>query len=66
MKKLGSWSALLAGLAVLAVAATALAPPIVGVQGTNLGVATFESLEAKTLSPEWQARIDTKVRPTST
>ena len=51
---------LLAGLVVLAVGATALASPIIGVQGTNLGVATFQSLEAKTLSADWQARIDTK------
>jgi quercetin dioxygenase-like cupin family protein len=60
MKKLVSGAPLLVGLAVLAVAATALATPIVGVQGTTLGVAAFESIEAKTLSPDWQARIDTK------
>ena len=60
MKKLVRGAALLVGLVVLAVGATALATPIVGVQGTNLGVATFESIEAKTLSADWQARIDTK------
>jgi hypothetical protein len=60
MRKLGRGAALLVGLVVLAVGATALATPIVGVQGTNLGVATFESIQAKTISPEWQARIDTK------
>ena len=60
MKKLGRGAALLVGLVVLAVGATALATPIVGVQGTNLGVATFESIQAKTLTSAWQARIDTK------
>jgi quercetin dioxygenase-like cupin family protein len=58
--KLARGAALLAGFVVVAVGATALASPIVGVQSTNLGVATFESIEAKTLSSEWQARIDTK------
>ena len=60
MKKLVSGTALVGGLAVLAIAATALATPIMGVQSTNLGVGAFESLEAKTLTPQWQARIDTK------
>ena len=60
MKKLVSGAPLLAGLAVLAIAATALATPIIGVQGTNLAVGAFESIEAKTLSTDWQARIDTK------
>ena len=58
--RLARGATLLAGLVVLAVGATALASPIIGVQGTNLGVATFQSLEAKTLSADWQARIDTK------
>ena len=58
--KLVRGAALLAGLVVFAVGATALASPIIGVQGTNLGVATFQSLEAKTLTADWQARIDTK------
>jgi quercetin dioxygenase-like cupin family protein len=53
-------AALLVGLVVLAIGATALATPIVGVQGTNLAVGAFESLQAKTLTPDWQARIDTK------
>ena len=59
-RKLARGAALLAGLVVLAVGATALASPIIGVQGTNLAVGAFETIEAKTLSPEWQARIDTK------
>jgi quercetin dioxygenase-like cupin family protein len=59
MKKLVQ-GALLAGFVVLAVAATALATPIIGVQGTNLAIGAFESIEAKTLSADWQARIDTK------
>ena len=60
MRSFGRGAALPAGLVVFTVGATALATPIVGVQGTNLGVATFQSLEAKTLSADWQARIDTK------
>lgn len=60
MKRFVRGAALLVGLVVLAVGATALASPIIGVQGTNLGVATFQSLEAKTLTADWQARIDTK------
>ena len=60
MRKLIGGTALVGGLAVLAIAATALATPIMGVQGTNLAVGAFESLEAKTLTPQWQARIDTK------
>jgi quercetin dioxygenase-like cupin family protein len=59
-KKLVRGAALMVGLVVLAVGATALASPIIGVQGTNLGVATFQNLQAKTLSADWQARIDTK------
>ena len=53
-------SALLAGLLVFAVGATALATPVVDVIGTNLGVGTFETIEAKTVTPNWRARIDTK------
>jgi hypothetical protein len=60
MRKLVRGAALLPGLVVLADAATALATPIIGVQGTNLGVGAFETIQAKTLSPDWQARIDTK------
>jgi quercetin dioxygenase-like cupin family protein len=60
IQKLARGATLLAGLVVLAVGATALASPIIGVQSTNLGVATFERIQAKTLSPGWQARIDTK------
>ena len=59
-RKLARGAALVAGLVVLAVGATALASPIIGVEGTNLAVGAFETIEAKTLSPEWQARIDTK------
>ena len=47
------------GLAVYA-AGNVLATPIMGVQGTNLGVGAFDTIEAKTLTPKWQARIDTK------
>ena len=60
LRKVTRGAALLVGLVVLAIGATALATPIVGVQGTNLAVGAFESLQAKTLTPDWQARIDTK------
>jgi quercetin dioxygenase-like cupin family protein len=60
MKKFVRGAVLVAGLVVLTVGATALATPIVGVQGTDLAVGAFENIEAKTLTPEWQARIDTK------
>jgi quercetin dioxygenase-like cupin family protein len=59
-RRLARWATLLAGLVVLTIGATALATPIVGVQSTNLGVGTFDSIEAKTLSPDWQARINIK------
>jgi len=59
-KKLIGGAALLAGLAILAVAATAVATPGSGVTSTLFAVGTFEQLDAKTLSPNWQARIATK------
>jgi len=31
-----------------------------GVASTNLGIATFGEIDAKTLTSDWQARIDTK------
>ena len=57
MKKL---IAAVGSLAVLAIAATALATPIVGVKSTVFAVGAFDELHAKTLTPRWQARIDTK------
>jgi quercetin dioxygenase-like cupin family protein len=52
--------AFLTGLAVLAIAATALATSITGVTSTLFAVGTFDEIHAKTLSSHWQARIDTK------
>jgi quercetin dioxygenase-like cupin family protein len=52
--------AFLTGLAVLAIAATALATSITGVTSTVFAVGTFDEIHAKTLSSHWQARIDTK------
>jgi quercetin dioxygenase-like cupin family protein len=60
MKKLLGGAAFLTGLAAILLAATALATPPSGVTSTLLGLATFDELEAKTLSSEWQARISTK------
>jgi quercetin dioxygenase-like cupin family protein len=60
MKKLIGGAAFFAGLALLLIAATALATTGTGVTSTLFAVGTFEKLEAKTLSPHWQARIDTK------
>ena len=66
MRKLGRGAALLVGLVVLAVGATALATPIVGVQGTNLGVATFESIRPRRSRPSGRPASTPRVRPTST
>jgi quercetin dioxygenase-like cupin family protein len=60
MKKLVGGGAFLAGLAVLVIAATALATPGAGVTSTVFAVGTFDKIEAKTLSNNWQARIKTK------
>jgi quercetin dioxygenase-like cupin family protein len=60
MKKLIGAAAALVGLAILAIAATALATPGQGVTSTLFAVGTFQELEAKTLSNDWQARISTK------
>jgi quercetin dioxygenase-like cupin family protein len=60
MKKLIGGAALLAALAVPVVVATALATPGIGVTSTPLAVGTFDEIHAKTLSPKWQARLDTK------
>jgi len=60
MKRLISGVAALAGLAVLVIATTALATPGSGVTSTVFAVGTFQELEAKTLSSDWQVRISTK------
>jgi quercetin dioxygenase-like cupin family protein len=60
MKKLIGGAAFLAGLAALAIAATALATSAIGVTSTTFAVGTFDEIHAKTLSSSWQARIDTK------
>lgn len=60
MKKLIGGTGFLGGIAVLAIAATALATPGSGVTSTVFAVGTFQELEAKTLSSDWQARISTK------
>lgn len=45
---------------VAAYGGTVLATPGIGVTSTPFAVGTFEELEAKTLSSDWQARISTK------
>jgi quercetin dioxygenase-like cupin family protein len=60
MKKLLGVAAFLAVLPVLVIAATALATPGAGVTSTIFAVGTFDEIHAKTLSSNWQARIDTK------
>jgi quercetin dioxygenase-like cupin family protein len=60
MKRLIGGAALLAALAVPVIVATALATPGVGVTSTLFAVVTFDEIHAKTLSPKWQARLDTK------
>jgi quercetin dioxygenase-like cupin family protein len=59
MKKLVIGTALVA-VAVLSIAATAQATPRAGVTSTAFAVGTFDEIHAKTLSSDWQARIDTK------
>ena len=60
MRKLIGGTALLTGIALLAIAATALATPAAGVTSTTFAVGAFEHLDAKTVTPHWQARIATK------
>ena len=60
MKRLIGGTGLLVGLSVLAIAATALATPAIGVKSTVFAIGAFDELHAKTLTPHWQARIDTK------
>jgi len=63
MKKLiggAAFLAGLAGLAVLVIGPPAQATPPAGVTSTVFAVGTFDKIEAKTLSSNWQARIDTK------
>jgi quercetin dioxygenase-like cupin family protein len=60
MKKLLGGAAFLAGLAAIPLVATALATPGSGVTSTTFAVGAFDKLEAKTLSSQWQARIQTK------
>ena len=60
MKKLALAAAVLAGVAVLTITATAQATPGTGVTSTVFAVGAFDVLEAKTISHGWQARIDTK------
>jgi quercetin dioxygenase-like cupin family protein len=50
----------LVAVAVLSIAATAQATPGAGVTSTVFAVGTFDEIHAKTLSSDWQARIDAK------
>lgn len=55
------WLVLLTAFAGVAVyGGTVLATPGLGVSSTLFAVGTFEELDAKTLSSDWQARISTK------
>src|SRR6266850_2556821 len=47
MKQILCGSLLFGGLAVLAIAQTAFATPVIGVEGTSLAVGTFDGLEAR-------------------
>jgi quercetin dioxygenase-like cupin family protein len=60
MKKLIGAAGILVAGAVLVVAATALATPVIGVTSTVFAIGSFDEIHAKTLTPHWQARIDTK------
>ena len=52
--------AILVGVVGLVLATTALATSGAGVTSTLFAVGTFDEIHAKTLSSDWQARIDTK------
>lgn len=60
MRKRAIGAGFLAGLVVFAVAAVALATPGSGVTSTVFAVGSFDELEAKTITSDWQARISTK------
>jgi quercetin dioxygenase-like cupin family protein len=60
MKRLLGGAAFLVLLAGIPLAATALATPGMGVSSTVFAVGKFDKVEAKTVSRNWQARIETK------
>ena len=60
MKRLIAGTTSLAGIGVLVIAAAALGTPGSGVTSTSFAVGTFQELEAKTVTSDWQARISTK------
>jgi quercetin dioxygenase-like cupin family protein len=60
MKKLIAGAASLTALGILMIVTAALATPGAGVTSTVFAIGAFDELHAKTLSPSWQARIDTK------
>jgi quercetin dioxygenase-like cupin family protein len=60
MKKLIGGTALLAGLAVLVIAATAIATPGSMVTSTTLAQGTLEPVDVKVKTGDWKARIKSK------
>ena len=60
MKKLANGTTVLAGLAVLVIAATALATPGSGVTSTTIAQGSLDAITSKSKSGDWEAEIETK------
>jgi len=60
MKKLVGGSAILAGVALLAIAATALATSGLGVTNTTLAQGNIDEIDVKVKTGDWKVKIDTK------
>jgi quercetin dioxygenase-like cupin family protein len=57
MKQVVCVSLMFGGLAVLVIAQTAFATPVVGVEGTSLAVGTFDGLEAKSATDTHEVEL---------
>ncbi len=60
MKKLVGGTAILAGVALLAIAATALATSGLGVTNTTLAQGSIDEIDVKVKTGDWKVKIDTK------
>lgn len=60
MKKLVGGTAILAGVALLAIAATALATPGLRVTNTTLAQGNIDEIDVKVKTGDWKVKIDTK------
>jgi quercetin dioxygenase-like cupin family protein len=60
MKKLVGGTAILAGFALLAIAATALATDATGVTSTAIAQGSVDDIDVRVKTGDWKVRIDTK------